>query len=155
MLDVALDELPRRGQQEMGTTQIRPRIQQRQNVLKLVAEPEGASRLVRSAAGPDATTERLIQQPPIDEEVERIVRSVDLHRAERGVPASRRACDRVVHFRETRVPRGQRGCVRRIVSLAQHERDAARFPRRHVNPDLQSRAGVEAGADPPVEALSE
>ena len=57
MLDVPLDELPRGGQQEMRTTQIRLRIEQRQDVLQLIAESVRASRLVRSAAGPDAAAE--------------------------------------------------------------------------------------------------
>src|SRR4029079_18095653 len=107
VLHVALDELTRRAQDEMCTAEIRPRIQQRQNVLHLVAESEGASRLVRAAARPDATTERLVRQPPIHQKIERVVRGVDLYRAEGVFPESRRARDGLVHFSESGVSRGE------------------------------------------------
>ena len=123
--------------------------------MKLVAESERAARLVRAAPGPDATTERLIQQPAIHQEVERIVWCVDLYRAKRLVPESRRAANRVLHFTEAGVPCGERDCVRCIAPLAQHERDAARFPWRDLNPDLQRRAWIQACAHSSTQTLAE
>ena len=46
VLHVALDELPRRRAQQVRATQVRPRVQQRQHVLQLIAEAKGAARLV-------------------------------------------------------------------------------------------------------------
>ena len=70
MLHIALDELPRGRVQKMRATQLRPRVHERQNVLKLIAKTERASWLVWTAARPDATGQRLVQEPAIHDEIE-------------------------------------------------------------------------------------
>ena len=62
------------------------RVHQRHRVLQLVAEAEGAARLVVAAARPDAAGERLVQQPAVGQQVERRIGRLHLHRAERVVP---------------------------------------------------------------------
>ena len=86
MLDVALDELSRRRVKELRPAQIGPDVEQRHDVLQLIAESERAAGLVGPAARPDSTRQRLVQQPAVDEEVERVVGRVDLKRAENLVP---------------------------------------------------------------------
>src|SRR5437867_2347885 len=107
----------------MGSTQIRSRVQERQDILKLVAKSEGASGLIRTAARPDAATERLIQQPTIHHEIEGIVRCADLYRAQRVVPEPRAAPNRILHVCEARVASHEFRCTRQVGTFTKHERD--------------------------------
>ena len=146
VLDVAFDELPRRGQQQMRAAEIRPRVEQRQHVLQLIAEAERAARLVRAAPRPDAAAERLIQQPAIHDQVERVVR--------RAGPGSRRACrprtraarraTSSTSLEPRRSAAARSTACAAVASLAQHERDASRLARRDLDGDLQRSARVEA-----------
>ena len=61
--------------------------QQRQRVLQLVAEAEGAARLVEGRARTDAAGQALVGQPVIDHRVEGRVRRLDLQRVEEAAPA--------------------------------------------------------------------
>src|SRR3990167_665413 len=65
MLDITLLELMGRAQKEMLTHEPRLGVDERHHVLQLVAETEGAPRLVVSAAGPKTARERLVQEPAI------------------------------------------------------------------------------------------
>ena len=88
MLHVALDELPRRGAQQVLARHRRPRGDQRHAVLQLVAEAVGAARLIERRAGPDAAGQRLIQQPAVQHDVHRTVGRLHLDRAEDVVPVA-------------------------------------------------------------------
>src|SRR4030095_6834453 len=103
-------------------------MQQRQHILQLIAEPESSAGLVRTAPAPDPTTECLVQQPPIHQEIERIVRRLDLDRAENVVPESARACNRSVALLEARIPIRERCGGRWVAAPPEHKRDAAHFP---------------------------
>ena len=88
VLHVALDELPRRGVHQLRAAEVGPHVEQRQHVLQLIAEPEGAAGLIRTAPRPDAARQRLIEQPAIDDQIERVVWRADLDRAEHLVPGA-------------------------------------------------------------------
>ena len=60
MLHIALDELSRRGAQQVGAAQRRPRVDERQHVLQLIAESKCPARLIRTAARPDSAAQRLV-----------------------------------------------------------------------------------------------
>ena len=90
VLHVALDELAARAAQQLLAHERRRGVHQRHRVLQLVAEAEGAARLVVAAARPQPAREGLVQQPAVGQHVERGVRRVDLHRA-RACAASARA----------------------------------------------------------------
>ena len=124
VLHVAFDELARGGEHDMGAAEIRPRIQQRQRVLQLIAESERAAWLVRPTARPDPATERLIQQPAVHQQIERIVGRMHLDRAERVVPEPFRARDRIVDGGEARVACGELSGLRGGGALTEHEGDA-------------------------------
>ena len=96
-----------------------------EHVLQLIAESEGAAGLVRPTTRPDPATERLIQQPAVHQQIERIVGRAYLDRAERVVPEPFRARDRIVDGGEARVACGEFGRVRGGRALTEHERDAA------------------------------
>ena len=125
-----------------------PRVEQRQHVLQLIAEAERAARLVRAAARPDAAAQRLVEQPAIDDQVERIVWRLHLHGAERLVPELRRACQRARRPRRatSTAPRARRRAVASR-ALAEDERDLPRLARPGSRRSICSaRAGVEPGA---------
>ena len=86
VLHVAFDELPAGGAQQVLARQVRPRQQQRHHVLQLIAEAEGAARLVVAGARPEPAADGLIEQPAVHQHVERIVRRAHLDRVERAVP---------------------------------------------------------------------
>jgi hypothetical protein len=86
VLHVAFDELPAGGPQQVRARQIRPREGQRQDVLQLIAEAEGAAGLVVPGPRPHAAAHGLIEQPPIHQHVEGIVGRPHLDRTERLLP---------------------------------------------------------------------
>ena len=54
MLDIPLLELPARCQQDLVARQVGAGVKERHDVLQLIAKTEGAARLVKSGASPDA-----------------------------------------------------------------------------------------------------
>ena len=89
---------------------------------------------------------RLIQQPAIDDEIERIVRGADLQRAKCALPEGLGGRQRRLRGRERCIARRQFGGVRAIATLSQREADPARFTRLDLEHDVQRAARVEAGA---------
>ncbi len=122
VLDVALDELPRRRPQQVCTRHRRPHSDERHAVLQLIAEAVGAARLVERRTGPDAAGERLIQQPAVQHDVHRPVRGLHLDRAKGIVPVT---ADRGQHGVEIfgAVSRNQRPCIPRARGLAEEKDD--------------------------------
>ena len=58
VLHVALDELPRRGAQQLLAQHLRPGEDEREHVLQLIAEAERAARLIERRPSPHAARER-------------------------------------------------------------------------------------------------
>ena len=113
VLDVAFDELARRGMEDVVARQMRRRHHQRQHVLQLIAEAERAARLIEGGASPDAAGQRLVEQPAVEHQVHRSIRRRDLHRAEQRAPEA-------LHILE-----GRGDSLRR--AAAPHERRHAGF----------------------------
>ena len=81
MLHVAFLELLRgRCRMHMLARTCGMAVHQRHHILQLVAESERSARLIERRASPDAATERLVQQPVVDERIERAVGRVDFDR---------------------------------------------------------------------------
>ena len=97
VLDVSFAELPRRGVEQVVPRESRRREQQREHVLQLVAETEGAARLVKGRPPPHSARQALVRQPAVQHQVERTVRRRDDERAEQAIPESERLRLRVVH----------------------------------------------------------
>ena len=164
VLHVAVDELPRRRAQQVRPAQIGPRVQQRHHVLQLIAEAERAAGLIGAAAGPDAAAQRLIQQPAVHQQIERVVWRVHLHSPQRVVPELRRPSQRGARPRRssrtarrapTRAPRRAPGRGRTqsaaispggisttICSAAQASRPAPALPCRALRDSAAGRASV-------------
>src|SRR5262245_40259926 len=65
VLDVPLFELTRCRTQDVFPCQMRKRVDKGHDVLQLIAEAEGAARLIEGRAAPDATTQCLIKEPAV------------------------------------------------------------------------------------------
>src|ERR1041385_1778672 len=89
MLYVPLDELACSSPQQMRSRDIGSAIDERGDVLQLVAEAVRTSRLIEGGPRPDATAERLIDEPSVDERVQSVVGRVDADRVEESVPLRR------------------------------------------------------------------
>ena len=86
VLDIPFAELTARTQEQVLAHQSRLGVDQRHHVLQLIAEAEGAPRLVVSAARPDTARQGLVQEPAVGQHVEGFVWCFYLHRAESVLP---------------------------------------------------------------------
>ena len=58
----------------------------RHTVLELVAEPICSARLIKAGAGPDTTSDRLIEKPTVQHDIHRPIGRLDLHCPEYVLP---------------------------------------------------------------------
>ncbi len=151
MLDVAFGELPSRRSKQMRSRQIRPRQQQREHVLQLIAEAERAARLVVAGARPEAAAHILVQQPPVHQHVEGIVRRADLDRLERSAPRRLDLFQRDDRIVNRGVTRDQLFDVAGVGALTQQEHDAALLAWRQDDLHVKRRAGIQPRAEPRLE----
>src|SRR5439155_26529370 len=117
--------------------------------LQLIPEAECAARLVVAAACPEATADRLIQQPLVHQRIEGVVRRAHLHGAERAIPDRVDAVERdecVVH---ATVTRDEPTRMIAIGALPQEEQQPTTLspPKRAAN--VQCRTRIQARADAP------
>ena len=147
VLHVAFDELAPGAAQELLAQQLRLGVHERHRVLQLVAEAERSARLVVAAARPEAAGDRLVEQPAVDEHVERRVGRAHLHGTERRVASgARTAVERV----------GRRGraaeALHQLLGLvgaaahAEAEHDRVRLAVQQRDGHLDRRARIERGA---------
>ena len=145
MLNVAFDELPSGGAQEMAASLLRVCECQRRAILKLVAEAVGAACLIEGGARHDAAGQRLIEQPAVQQDVHGAIRRLDLDRAEQCPPVLRHLVQNGVEIGRPVAAdegRGFFGCA----ALSEEPDDFGRFSRGKVHDALQGGTGVEPGA---------
>ena len=147
VLDVAFEELPAGGSQQVLPEEIGPGEGQGHDVLKLVAEAEGAARLVVGGAGPQPAAHVLIEQPAVHQEVEGVVGGADLDGVEDDVPA-------LAHGSEGGFCRGyaamtahEHAGLVHILALSEEERETARLSGLQGEGDVQGGAGIEPRAE--------
>src|SRR5688572_9271002 len=134
MLHVAFAELMRRAAQQMLAGEARLSVQQRHDVLQLIAEAERTARLVMAAARPEAARQRLVEEPAVYYQVEGAVRGLDLYRAQGALPVLLHRAQRLA---------GLRRCA---AAHAQRKDDLALLPVREIEGHLQRAAGIEPRA---------
>ena len=86
MLDVAFGKLSACGTNQVLASDRGLRRGQRHYVLQLIAKAISTAGLVEGRAGPNAAGQSLIQEPAVQHDVERSVRSPDLDRPDYSVP---------------------------------------------------------------------
>jgi hypothetical protein len=131
--------------------EVRPREHERQHILELVAEAIRTARLGVAGARPDAARQILVEEPPVNQEVEGVVGCGDAHGAQRVIPG-------FLHRDEfglssfcavlAREPPQERAGLGRVPPLPEEEHNAARRAGLEVHDRLQRCARVEAGAEP-------
>ena len=147
VLHVAREELAGGAAEQVLAIQVGPCEAERHHVLELVAEAVRAAGLEEARPPPEPRADRLVEEPAVHDQVERVVRRFDLHRAEDRVPVP---LDLLLgHAGSLRVAEALRQDegVRAIVSLAQEQHDLPRLAGLQVHANLQRRARVEAGAE--------
>ncbi len=147
VLHVALDELARGAAQQLGAVQRRVGVDQRHRVLQLVAEPVGAAGLVEAAAAPHPARDHLVQQPSVGQQIDGLLRRLDLDGAERALPVVPDLLERVVGRAGAAEAVHQVARVVEVLSRAQHERDLALLAVGELDRGLHREAGIERGAD--------
>src|SRR5512143_4091335 len=86
VLNVSLPELTGRASKQMLAQKVRLGVNQRHGVLQLVAESEGASRLVVPAPGPETARKILVKEPPVGQDVDGRVGGFHLYGPESPLP---------------------------------------------------------------------
>ncbi len=86
VLHIALDKLSGGGGQQEFPRDFGRRMQKRQHILKLIPKTEGTTRLVEGGSGPEATSQCLIKQPTVHDDIDSRIRSLDLHSLQEAVP---------------------------------------------------------------------
>ena len=147
MLYVAFRELARRAQQQVRTYQIGCGVHQGHHVLQLVAKTKGAAGLVEGRACPKPASQNLVQQPSVGHNIQRAVRRLNLHGAQRVLP--------VLLHRVQRLVRGGRAtpALQRRASLfgrsarTQAKNDLVRLPWGEHDRNAQGRTRVQCHTD--------
>ena len=146
VLDIALEKLSSRGSQHMFACKARPRERQRHHVLQLIAETERPSGLVIPAASPEPAADRLIEQPMIQQRIERIVWRPHLDAIERVIPGCAYARSSRRGRVEMSVPGDQLTGVTAIGAFAEQEKQLPALARLQYTPDVQSGTGIQRRA---------
>ena len=116
----------------MLAQQFRTRVDERHHVLQLIAEAEGAARLVKTAARENAAGECLVEQPAIGKDVDRRIRCFDLHSSQRFGPVSVHGSARIARCFAAAQALRQRLRVVAIAAGAKAEDDRPRFSIRQI-----------------------
>src|SRR5207244_11444818 len=149
--DVALDELVRRVQEDLRPRELRPQVDEGGGILELVAEAEGAARLVEGRAAPELAAESLIAEPAVHHEIDGRRGRLHLDRRKRLPPDRPYLVERLVQRTCTPVPCDELACCARVRRLAEKKRALDRAAGRQRQRDLQRGARIEAGSRPAVE----
>ena len=153
VLHVALHELAARGPEQVLPGRLRAGHRKGHHVLELVAEAIGSPGLIEGRPRPYAAGQCLVEEPPVQQNIQGAVRGPHLHGAEHLVPSRRdRSQDRIEVGRPVADDQFRRLRVTR--RLAEKEHDLDTLSRAELDHRLQDAAGVEARADPSRQTAS-
>src|SRR5882724_4248559 len=146
VLHIPFDELPARGPDDVRPQNVRPRQGEGHGVLQLIAEAEGATRLIEAGPRPEPAAQVLVQKPPVHEEIEGVVRGAHLDRLQGVGPEPLHRFQGDVGGGHAAVAAHQLAGVLAIPTLSQDEDEAAALSRSQADLDLQRGAGIQFGA---------
>lgn len=98
----------------------------------------------RARYGPRGGSGDLVEQPPIHDQVERIIRRLYLDRTEQPIPHARDSLPGGMGRFHRAVPGHERQGLVAVMPLAEHECQLARLTRSQFHHDLQRTAWIEA-----------
>src|SRR5213078_4089360 len=143
VLHIPFDELPARGPDDVRPQNVRPRQGEGHGVLQLIAEAEGAARLIEAGPRPEPAAQVLVQEPPVHEEIEGVVRGAHLDRLQGVGPEPLHRFQGDVGGGHAAVAAHQLAGVLVIPALSQDEDEAAALSRRQADLDLKRGARIE------------
>jgi hypothetical protein len=145
MLDISFRELTGSAAEQVLAHEVRPGVDERHHVLQLIAETEGPARLVGSAPRPETARYGLVQEPSVDQHIERGVRCFHLHGAQCVIPVLPHLIESPA--RRSRSPEAIRQVAGVIVapSYAEREDDLTLFPVRYLEGHMDRGAGIQSG----------
>ena len=147
VLNVALGELPSRCAQHVLAGEIGPRKRQGHDVLQLIAESEGAPGLIVPCTRPEAAAHILVQQPSVHQDVERVVRRLDLDRTERALPGRVHLFERFECCIDMPITAHELPSVASILAFAEQKHESPQLARLEHDPEVEAGARIQAGAD--------
>ena len=130
---------------------MRPREEKRQHVLQLIAEAVSAAWLIERPSRPDAAADVLVQQPAVDEHVERVVGGPHPDSVERVIPPRLHVLERHASAVGVSMVGYELTHVIDIASLAQEKDDGMGSAGLEYALHVQGRARVVARAEDTVE----
>ena len=149
--DVPLFELPLGAREDVRPRQGRIHVLDRQNVLQLIPEPEGPTRLVVARAGQDPRGDCLVEQPAVQQEVQRRRRRAHARRAQQSVPVLAQVSPRGVEGLGLAPLADELTRVVRVAARTQHEQRLDLFPGADLQVHLECATRIESRSDPPRE----
>jgi hypothetical protein len=145
MLNISLRELPGGAAEQVLAHEVRPGVDERHHVLQLIAETEGPTRLVGSAARPKTARQSLVQEPSVDQHIERRIRCFHLNGAECVIPVlPHRLREPARSGRSPEAIRQVAGVIG-VTSYAEREDDLTLFPVRYLEGHMDRCAGIQSG----------
>ncbi len=145
VLNVALDELSARTEQQVLAQHPGPGVDHRHRVLQLIAEAERPAGLVVAAAGPHPAGDGLVHQPAVGQQVQRRIGRGDLHGAQCMAPVRIDLRERRPRRRAAAVALHQLAGLVGAAAHAKAEDDLPRLARRQLDRHLDRAARVEPG----------
>ena len=154
MLDVAFHELASRAAKQMLAHERGLGVDERHDVLQLIAKAEGAAGLVVAASCPQAARQRLVQKPAVGQHVERGIRRFHPHGAERPRPVRPHRVQRAVGGLRSAEALHEAAGIGGILADAEPEDDLALLAVVEIERDLDGGARIERRAHLARKALS-
>ena len=152
MLDIALNELPCGSPQQLRTRDVSFRHRERHYVLELITKAIRTAGLIKRRSRPDATRQRLIEQPAVEQNVHRPIRCGHQNRTKNDIPLLRYRPQCPIEVSPP-VARNQNPLLFRGRRLTEEKDNLSTAARTQLNRGLQGSARIEAGADLPGESV--
>ena len=155
MKDIAFLELPGGASDNVCPRTYRVGVEERKNILELVAKTERPAGLVETCSRHNARCEGLVQEPAVYHQIECSIRRAHLDRAQQSLPVVVELLDGVIDASRLPPFPGKLFCVPAITPLAEDEYDLRRILCTDLDMNLQCcarvRAGVNAAAKIPAQ----
>jgi hypothetical protein len=120
---------------------------ERHYILQLVAETEGAPRLVVSVPGPKTARYSLVQEPAVGQDIDGLVGCFHIHCAESMIPILPDLFERATRCSRSPEATHQGACVIGVSPYAEPEDYLTLLPVGQLEWDLDSGAGIQSSSD--------
>jgi hypothetical protein len=144
MLDISLLELTGSAEEEVLAHEERLSVDERHHVLQLIAETEGAPRLIVSVPGPKSARYSLVQEPAVGQDIDGLVGCFHIQCAESVIPVLPDCFERVARGNRSPEATHQVACIIGISPCAEPEYDLTLLSVSYLKWNLDCGAGVQS-----------